>query len=280
MRVWIRTIRFAGGNTCLWQEHATRGSWTRFERQPLPYLLKRFAGRFALTVSLVVLEAVGWVLFPLVIGRAIDSVLAGSTRGLYEFAVLGIVTMEIAVVRRLVDSRAYARIYVTLGEEMAASAAGSSTSTRTARLGMLKEIVEFFENSLPQLINNVIGLGGTVLILAALNLPVFLGCLVVAVGTVGLYALTGGMTTHLSLRRPLGRVPKAHVRAGDQAFRVIDMVSVQLGPETCPCSFRPSNDRMHPGRAPRRGLPQRYRGLGHVTFDSGVSRQCVGIAEQ
>ena len=157
-------------------------------------LLKRFAGRFALTLGLVVLEAAGWILFPLVIGRAIDSVLADSTRGLYEFAVLGIVTMGIAVVRRLVDSRAYARIYVTLGEEMAESAAGSSTSTRTARLGMLREIVEFFENSLPELINAVLGLVGTVLILAALNVPVFLGCLVIAVATVVLYALTGRLT--------------------------------------------------------------------------------------
>ncbi len=157
-------------------------------------LLKRFAGRFALTLTLVVLEAAGWIFFPLVIGRAIDSVLADSTRGLYEFAILGIVTMGIAVLRRLVDSRAYARIYVTLGEEMAESAAESSTSTRTARLGMLREIVEFFENSLPELINSVIGLGGTVLILAALNVPVFLGCLAVAVATVVLYALTGGLT--------------------------------------------------------------------------------------
>ena len=157
-------------------------------------LLKRFAGRFALTLGLVVLEAAGWILFPLVIGRAIDSVLADSTRGLYEFAVLGIVTMGIAVVRRLVDSRAYARIYVTLGQEMAESAAGSSTSTRTARLGMLREIVEFFENSLPELINAVLGLVGTVLILAALNVPVFLGCLVIAVATVVLYALTGRLT--------------------------------------------------------------------------------------
>ncbi len=157
-------------------------------------LLKRFAGRFALTLTLVVLEAAGWILFPLVIGRAIDSVLADSTRGLYEFAILGIVTMGIAVLRRLVDSRAYARIYVTLGKEMAESAAGTSTSTRTARLGMLKEIVEFFENSLPELINAGIGLAGTVVILAALNVPVFLGCLVVAVATVVLYALTGGLT--------------------------------------------------------------------------------------
>ena len=158
-------------------------------------LLKRFAGRFALTLSLVVLEAAGWILFPLVIGRAIDGVLANSARGLYELAILGTVTMGIAVVRRLVDSRAYAGIYATLGEEMASAAEGASTSTRTARLGMLKEIVEFFENSLPELINAVLGLGGTMLIVATLNFPVFLGCLAAAAATVILYALTGRLTT-------------------------------------------------------------------------------------
>ena len=78
-------------------------------------LLKRFAGRLTLTMSLVVLEAAGWILFPLFIGRAIDSVLSASTRGLYEFGALAIATMLIAIVRRLVDSRAYARIYVRPG---------------------------------------------------------------------------------------------------------------------------------------------------------------------
>ncbi|MDE2762713.1 MAG: ABC transporter six-transmembrane domain-containing protein [Gemmatimonadota bacterium] len=158
-------------------------------------LLKRFAGRFALTLSLVVLEAAGWILFPLVIGRAIDSVLANSARGLYELAILGVVTMGIAVVRRLVDSRAYAGIYATLGEEMVEAAEGTGTSTRTARLGMLREIVEFFENSLPELINSVLGLGGTMVIVAALNFRVFLGCLAAAAATVVLYALTGRLTT-------------------------------------------------------------------------------------
>ncbi|WP_420615746.1 ABC transporter six-transmembrane domain-containing protein [Candidatus Palauibacter sp.] len=158
-------------------------------------LLKRFAGRFALTMSLVVLEAAGWILFPLFIGRAIDSVLADSTRGLYEFGALALATMLIAIVRRLVDSRAYAKIYVGLGEEMVGGDEESDTSTRTARLAMLREIVEFFENSLPALVNSLIGLAGTVLILWLLNVPVFLGCLVVAVATVTLYALTGRLTT-------------------------------------------------------------------------------------
>ncbi len=157
-------------------------------------LLKRFAGRMALTLLLVVLESAGWVFFPLFIGRAIDGVLADSARGLYELAGLGIVTMGIAIVRRLVDSRAYARIYTQLGEEMVAATADSGTSARTARLGMLKEMVEFFENSLPELINSVLGLGGTVVILSVLNVPVFLGCIVVALATVTLYALTGKLT--------------------------------------------------------------------------------------
>ena len=158
-------------------------------------LLKRFARRYALTVLLVVLEAAGWVFFPLVIGRAINSVLADSARGLYELAALGIVAMGIAVLRRIVDSRAYAGIYTTLGEEMVARDAESSTSTRTARLGMLKEIVEFFENSLPELIVSVVGLVGTVLILSALNFPIFVGCLIVTAVTVTIYALTGNLVT-------------------------------------------------------------------------------------
>ena len=158
-------------------------------------LLKRFAGRFALTLSLVVLEAAGWILFPLVIGRAIDSVLSDSARGLYELAALGLATMFIAIIRRLVDSRAYAKIYVGLGEEMVAADEESGRSTRTARLGMLRELVEFFENSLPSLVNSVLGLAGTVLILWVLDLPVFLGCMAVASATVTLYALTGRLTT-------------------------------------------------------------------------------------
>jgi len=158
-------------------------------------LLRRFAGRYALTVLLVIVEAAAWVFFPLVIGRAIDSVLADSARGLYELGGLGAFAMGIAVVRRLVDSRAYASIYTQLGEEMVARDAEGSASTKTARLDMLKEIVEFFENSIPQLIVSVLGLVGTVLILWTLNLPIFLGCLLVIGATVTLYALTGKLTT-------------------------------------------------------------------------------------
>ena len=158
-------------------------------------LFKRFRGRYAVTLGLVVVEAAGWLFFPLVIGRAIDSVLNDSVRGLVELGMLGAFAMGVAVLRRLVDSRAYARIYTTLGEEMVAEDSDASTSARTARLDMLKEIVGFFENSLPELLISVLGLAGTVVILATLNGPVFVGCLISMAATIGLYALTGRLTT-------------------------------------------------------------------------------------
>ena len=158
-------------------------------------LLKRFAGRFALTLTLVVLEAAAWTLFPLALGRAIDAALGETRRGFYELAGLGIVAMALAIARRVVDSRAYARIYARLGEDLVLRESGGSTSTLTARLGMLREMVEFFENSLPNLINSTVGLVGTLLILSALNPAIALGCLGVGVVTAALYALTGRLTT-------------------------------------------------------------------------------------
>ncbi len=157
-------------------------------------LFRRFASRYTLTLALVMAESAGWIFFPLFIGRAIDSVLDGRARGLYELGALGIFAMGIAVVRRLVDSRAYARIYTTLGKEMVAQTGESTTSTRTARLGMLREVVEFFENSVPELLISVLGLAGTLLILGSLNFSIFAGCVIVSVATVTLYALTGRFT--------------------------------------------------------------------------------------
>ena len=158
-------------------------------------LLRRFGGRIAVTLFLIVLEAVGWVLFPLVIGRAIDGVLAGSPQELFELAGLGVIAMGIAITRQVVDSRAYARIYARLGEDLIGSRSDSTTSARTARLAMLREVVEFFENSVPDLVRRVVELVGPVLILATLNLPVFYGRVAVLGVTVAVYALTGRMTT-------------------------------------------------------------------------------------
>ena len=160
--------------------------------------LRPFRRPLAFTVSLVVLESVGWLLFPLVIGRAIDSAIVGSWRGLVELAVLSVATVGVDVFRRVYDSRAYAKVYVQMSEELAARQSGIGTSAKTARLGMLGEVVEFFENSLPTLVSSVLGLVGTVAILAALSLPIFAGCMIVVVATVVVYGWTGKFTVRFN----------------------------------------------------------------------------------
>ncbi len=157
--------------------------------------IRPFRRQLGFTVALVVLEAVGWVLFPLVIGRAVDDVIAGARRGLWELGALGLATVGIDIARRVYDSRAYARIYVRLSEELVARQASQTVSAKTARLGMLREVVEFFENSLPTLVSSVLGLAGTVLILWALNFPIFLGCVAVVAGTAAVYGFSGRFTT-------------------------------------------------------------------------------------
>ena len=156
--------------------------------------LRPFRGPLAFTVSLVVIESVGWLLFPLVIGRAIDSAVLGSGRGIVELVVLSVVTVGVDVLRRVYDSRAYAKVYVKMSEELAARQSGVGTSAKTARLGMLGEVVEFFENSLPTLVSSVLGLVGTVAILSALSLPIFAGCMIVVGATVAVYGSTGRFT--------------------------------------------------------------------------------------
>lgn len=160
--------------------------------------LRPFRGPLAFTVSLVVVESVGWLLFPLVIGRAIDSAIGGSVRGLVELVALSVATVGVDILRRVYDSRAYAKVYVQMSEELAARQTEAGTSAQTARLGMLGEVVEFFENSLPTLVSSVLGLVGTVAILSALSLPIFAGCMIVVVATVAVYGWTGKFTTRFN----------------------------------------------------------------------------------
>ncbi|HVJ02645.1 MAG TPA: ABC transporter six-transmembrane domain-containing protein, partial [Sphingomonas sp.] len=109
--------------------------------------LKGYRRRIALSVLLAAAEAGGQVVLPFLIGIALDDYIDRSYRGLVLLASVGIVTMLLAVVRRLHDARLYARIY----EKVAADTLERETglSERTARLNMLREVVDFLEFSMP-----------------------------------------------------------------------------------------------------------------------------------
>lgn len=171
-------------------EHRNRAIITFFWR------LNGYRRRIALSLLLAMAEAGGHVVLPLLIGIALDDYLNGSFRGLVAFASVGLLTIGFAVARPLHDARLYARVY----ERIVADALGQELglSGKTARLNMLREVVDFLEYSMPLLIANLSAFLGILVFLAVLSVPVFTGALIMSALIVVIYAATTRRTVTLN----------------------------------------------------------------------------------
>ena len=139
-------------------------------------LLVRFRWRILFTFVLVALEALTGILFPLLIGIAVDGLLEDSFEGLLYLFIAGAAALILGSARRFYDTRIYSRIYSKITPEMIENEIkkGASVSRISARTSLLTEFVEFLENSMPQMITALISLVGILAIIATLNINVFL----------------------------------------------------------------------------------------------------------
>ena len=153
-----------------------------------------FKWRFVLMFCLILAEAGLSILFPLFIGWAIDDALKNSYTGALLLGGLGILVLLIGVSRRVLDSRFYAKIFINVGTKTLHANGEQSESVKTARLQMLKEIVEFLENSLPELIQEIIGLVGVIIILAFLHVKILIGGIIALLLVFLVYIISGEKT--------------------------------------------------------------------------------------
>ena len=156
-------------------------------------IFSRFKWRISLTMLLVSAESILGLLYPLLIGLAINDLIEQSYSGLYYLAYLGIAELVIGSVRRFYDTRIYSGIYKEIVVELVDKeyAKDSSVSKTSARTSLLNEFIEFMENSMPEIVSVVIGIIGTLVIIFALNLNVFYACLGMIVVVLGTYAVSG-----------------------------------------------------------------------------------------
>ena len=91
--------------------------------------------------------------------------------------------------RRFFDTRAYARIYRTVCAEMVVREVRrkSSLSQISARTGLFSELIDFLEESIPGILQQLINLVGTLAIVALINVKVFFACLVGMALTAAVY---------------------------------------------------------------------------------------------
>ena len=161
-------------------------------------VIKHYRLKFIFTLTLILGEAVLAILFPLFIGYAIDSAINENHQGAINLGLLGIMALIVGIGRRVFDSRFYAKVYQNISSNTISKMEGSVSSTKSARLGMIRELVEFLENSLPELINNIIGLVGVIVIIASLNAKVFYGSLITTFIVFIIYWITSNKTIRLN----------------------------------------------------------------------------------
>jgi hypothetical protein len=142
-------------------------------------LIKKFWFKVIPTWLLVIGEGVALLLFPLVIGRSVDGLINNSYSGLYELGLLAIGLLILGSARRFYDTRVYTKIYrQEVGNYIEKSnKANIDVSKITARVNLFTEIVTFLEESIPEIIGEVIGLVGTIILIYFISVEVFWLCL-------------------------------------------------------------------------------------------------------
>jgi len=137
----------------------------QFERLSTGTLFRAFWGKILLTWGWTVVETAMLAALPLLIGWSIDGLLAGDWAPFRQFvAVLGVLLL-VAVTRRIYDTRAYGTMRVELGAALANRSVKEPVSVLNARLGMSRELVDFLEVEVPQLMTALVQILASVIIL-------------------------------------------------------------------------------------------------------------------
>ena len=155
--------------------------------------------KITLTLGLVILENILYLFFPLVLGFAINGLIQDNLVWLWALLFLGLGDMLVSAIRRFYDTRLYGKIYedLTPGVVENEFKKTKKVSQVSARVDMLEELIDYFEETLPEIIGTIISLGGTLSILYFLNLDVFTLALIVMFLVMGIYRITKNKTSRL-----------------------------------------------------------------------------------
>lgn len=158
----------------------------------LTRLIQRFWKKAIFTWILVLGDGLLHLLFPLIIGRAIDGLLQDDHSGLIELGVLCGLVLFTGAGQRYYDTRVYAGIYRTVSAELVEreNRKGSDVSKISARASLFEEFIQFLEDSLPRIIHQLINFTGTLILIAWIDPRIFALCAVGAIVTILVFALS------------------------------------------------------------------------------------------
>lgn len=123
--------------------------------------------RLFYTFSLVTLENLLFITYPLFGSFAVNAMMSGDVWASLSYSLLVLIIWGVGAMRRAVDTRAFARIYAELAVPVVLGQRekGLDTSAITARVALSRQFVDFFEQHLPTLIMSGFSIVGAAVML-------------------------------------------------------------------------------------------------------------------
>ncbi len=156
----------------------------------IPTLLRKFLWPISLTWVLTLVETALMALVPLLIGFAIDGLLSGDTTPLLHLALILAGLIAVSVVRRLYDTRIFGAIRVEFGKALAERSGNGSVSTLNARIGMGRELVDFLEEQVPDVMTSSVRLITALIVLFAFHPVLAYAALAAAAVMTAIYGIS------------------------------------------------------------------------------------------
>ena len=123
--------------------------------------------RLFFTFSLVTLENILFITYPVFGGFAVNAIMNGDVLLSLSYSLLVLIIWGIGAARRAVDTRSFARIYAELAVPVIINQRekGLNISAITARVALSRQFVDFFEQHLPTLIMSSFSIVGAAIML-------------------------------------------------------------------------------------------------------------------
>lgn len=154
-------------------------------------LFLRFRKGIIFAISLVIIEHIAWIVEPAVFGKVIDALIARvsdqpislkeTLLPLFLWIGVFVVNSGTGVVRRIADEKIYLAMFTRLAIDISSAAQKNKIrASKTAALAQLSEqYITFFQYRVPEIIEQVIQIGGAVIALAAFDWRLSLTCLTI-----------------------------------------------------------------------------------------------------
>ncbi|MCU0238773.1 MAG: ABC transporter six-transmembrane domain-containing protein [Pyrinomonadaceae bacterium] len=126
-------------------------------------------------------EEILYLLIPSSVGLLIDTFINNQGYGIYAFAFTYIGWQGIATYRKIQDTVVFTKVFNQISLQIIKDHQSKNIDTTTinARVELMKQVTDFFENDLPFLVRSIISIFGSAILLYFYNSKLFLAALII-----------------------------------------------------------------------------------------------------